>query len=403
MYLSTLEDFINKHIVNRPRSLFNEDIASNQNALSKQIKNKSFLVIGGAGTIGSSYIKSILPFLPKKITIIDYNENGLAEIIRDLRSTPDLLLPQEIITYPFDFGSPLLEKLLEKEHFDVIACFAAHKHVRSEKDILAVESMFNNNVFNTKRLLDLVINHQPEHVFAVSTDKAANPVNIMGGSKKLMENIIMAYSSYVNVTTARFANVAFSNGSLLYGFNNRIVNGQPLSAPNDILRYFVTPAESGQICMLASLLGESSEIFFPKLAKSEMKSFSEIADSFLSELGYKPDYCSSEQEAKEKASHWTPDNKYYPVYYFKSDTTGEKSYEEFYTENEKLDLNKFNALGIIKNSKTPSLEEVNIQVEELKQAFAQKNSVKEDIVNLLKKYIPDFGHVETGKNLDSKM
>jgi FlaA1/EpsC-like NDP-sugar epimerase len=329
-----------------------------------------------------------LPFAPGRITIIDYNENGLTEIIRDLRSTPDLFVPRDVITYAFDFGSSLTEKLLSTYHFDTIACFAAHKHVRSEKDLLAVEAMIQNNVFNTKRLLELAVNHQPSHVFAVSTDKAANPVNIMGGSKKLMERLILAYSAHVTVSTARFANVAFSNGSLLYGFNNRIANGQPLSAPNDVLRYFVSPAESGHICMMASLLGHSGDIFFPKLDKDGMKGFSEIADLFLYELGYKPDYCSSEQEAKEKSSRWTPKDKHYPVYYFKSDTTGEKPYEEFYTDEEELELTSFKSLGIIKNAKRSSIEEINDQINELRLLFSRAGTTKEDIVDLMRKLIP---------------
>jgi len=334
---------------------------------------------------------------------VDYNENGLTEIIRDLRSTPEIELPRDIITYPFDFGSPLMAKLLEKQHFDTIACFAAHKHVRSEKDILAVEAMINNNLFNTKRLFGLSISHQPDHVFAVSTDKAANPVNVMGCTKKLMEKLVLAYSNEVNCTTARFANVAFSNGSLLDGFNKRIANGQPLSAPVDIKRYFVTPSESGEICMIASLLGESADIFFPKLEEAGMKSFSEIADEYLSHLGLAPDHSNSEEEAKEKSLHWKPGNKSYPVYYFNSDTTGEKPYEEFYGPNEVLDLNSFSSLGVIKNHEKISINEVDQYLQGLQKLFEKKNITKEEIVAFLKNCIPDFEHMETGKNLDSKM
>ena len=403
MFQPDLEDFIKRNIVDREQSLCQQDIANNLDKLNNQIRGKSFLVIGGAGTIGSSYIKAILPFHPRSITIVDYNENGLTEIIRDLRSTPDLELPHDLITYPFDFGSPLMAKLLEKQHYDTIACFAAHKHVRSEKDILAVEAMINNNLFNTKRLFELSLDHKPGHVFAVSTDKAANPVNVMGCTKKLMEKLILAYSDELNCTTARFANVAFSNGSLLDGFNKRMANGQPLTAPVDVKRYFVTPAESGEICMIASLLGESSDIFFPKLEEAGMKSFSEIADVYLAHLGLTPDHSNSEEEAKEKSSRWTTAHKNYPVYYFNSDTTGEKPYEEFYTENEVLDLKSFRALGIIKNQEKTSIKDVEQYLSGLKDLFGNKNITKEEIVAFLKNCIPDFDHMETGKNLDSKM
>ena len=403
MFLSELEDFINKNIVERDFSICDADIRTYYENLSLEIKGKSFLVIGGAGTIGSAYIRSIVPFGPARITIVDYNENGLTEIIRDLRSTPGLDVPKDIITYAFDFGSPLLGKLFEKEKFDTIACFAAHKHVRSEKDVLAIQAMVTNNLFNTKRLLDYAVEYQPDHFFAVSTDKAANPVNVMGCTKKFMENLLLAYSSKLNITTARFANVAFSNGSLLDGFNKRFASGQPLTAPKDIKRYFVTPAESGHICMLASLLGQSSDIFFPKLNDEGMKSFAEIADAYLFELGYKPDHSSSEEEAKQKSAKWKPTDPTYPVYYFDSDTSGEKSFEEFYTEDEELDLSAFKALGIIKNSERPSIEEVNKQLDELQALFATQNLSKEKIVGFLKECIPGFEHIETGKNLDSKM
>jgi len=398
-----VQQFIKKAIVNRDEMLCSLDIEQHQEELKNKIYQKAFLVIGGAGTIGAAYIKSILPFEPGSITVIDYNENGLTELIRDLRSTPHLKVPPSFITYPFDFGSPLLAKLLDAHSFDVIASFAAHKHVRSEKDILAVEAMIQNNVFNTWNLLNLAKEHQINSVFAVSTDKASNPVNVMGGSKKIMENILLAFSDQLKITTARFANVAFSNGSLLDGFIHRMALGQPLTAPSDVKRYFVTPSESGAICMLASLLGESSDIFFPKLEEGSMKTFSEIADQFLFELGLTPATCTSENEAKEKAAKRSADDKTYPVYYFESDTTGEKSFEEFYTQEEKLDLDTFKSLGIIKDSNIPSLKIIHDQLEILKDLFSRKGTTKEVVILLMKDIIPEFTHQEKGKNLDSKM
>jgi FlaA1/EpsC-like NDP-sugar epimerase len=397
------EQFIRKYITGRNENLTTHDIEVNYHHFVNAIKGKAILVIGGAGTIGSAYIKSILPFEPRSITVVDYNENGLTELVRDLRSTPHLPVPSSFITYPFDFGSPLLAKLLSSHSFDVIASFAAHKHVRSEKDIIAVEAMIQNNVFNTWNLLNLAKSHNIDSVFAVSTDKASNPVNVMGGSKKLMENILLSFSDQLQVTTARFANVAFSNGSLLDGFMHRMALGQPLAAPNDVKRYFVTPSESGAICMLASLLGDSSDIFFPKLAEDSMKTFSEIADQFLYELGLTPEICASENEAKEKTATRSPLSSTYPVFYFQSETTGEKSFEEFFTKEEILDLGSFKSLGIVKHSKIPSMQTIQSQLESFKKMFAQKETKKEDVIGLMKEIIPEFDHQETGKNLDTKM
>ncbi len=402
MHLLNVPKFIDTHITKRSESLFSKDIESNKQELSKEIKGKSVLVIGGAGTIGSSYIKAILPFLPGKLTVVDYSENGLTEVTRDLRSSDEIPMPQEYITYPFDFGGDIFAKLLQSKHFDIIACFAAHKHVRSEKDHLAIEAMVNNNVFNTARLLDLINESKPNHFFSVSTDKAANPVSVMGASKKLMEKVLMAYSKNIKITTARFANVAFSNGSLLDGFIYRMMKRQPLSSPSDVRRYFVSPLESGQLCMLASILGDSGDIFFPTLKENQMMTFSSIAEQFLQELGMECQYCSSEKEAKEMASNWTIENKKYPVYFFGSDTSGEKMYEEFYESGDIVDTDSFSQLNVIKNADKPSLEAIGSLLNEFKDLFSKEIS-KSDIIELLNRHIPDFSHIETGKSLDQKM
>ena len=278
-----VDSFIAKHITKRETSYFSQDIEANRSKLTEEIYGKRVLVIGGAGTIGSSFVKAILPFEPSSLIVVDYSENGLTELTRDLRSQ-DIFMPVEYITYPFDFGGEVFAKMFRKRNFDVVACFAAHKHVRSEKDHLAIEAMVNNNVFNTKNLIDLASENPPSHFFSVSTDKAANPVNVMGASKKLMENVLMAHSKTLKISTARFANVAFSNGSLLASFIERIMKRQPLSAPSDVKRYFVSPEESGQLCMLACLLGGTSDIFFPKLYESQMMTFSAIAEKFLEEI-----------------------------------------------------------------------------------------------------------------------
>ena len=398
-----LYNFINNHVTHRTESFFKEDIEKNNSLLHRRINGKSVLVIGGAGTIGSSFIKAILPFKPSKLIVVDYSENGLTELTRDIRSDYNELIPNEYITYPFDFGGDIFARMYRANNFDIVACFAAHKHVRSEKDHLAIEAMVNNNVFNTKKLLELAIQNKPEHFFSVSTDKAANPVNVMGASKKLMEKVLMSYTEELKISTARFANVAFSNGSLPFGFIQRMMKRQPLSSPNDVRRYFVSPIESGELCMLACVLGESKDIFFPKLREDQMLTFSKIAEDFLSALGYVPDYCSTEQEAREKSEVWTPENKKYPVYFFKTDTSGEKSYEEFFDKNDNVDMNSFSALGVVKNDSVPSHQEVNSILAEFTDMFKKDSVDKAAIVALISKHLTDFSHIETGKGLDEKM
>lgn len=397
------DEFIRTYITKRPQSFFAQDIEQNRTLLSDKIAGKSILVIGGAGTIGSSFVKAILPFKPGKLTVVDYSENGLTELTRDLRSDYNEYIPEHYITYPFDFGGEIFAKMYRAGQWDVVACFAAHKHVRSEKDHLAIEAMVKNNVFNTKKLLDLAVEKPPAHFFSVSTDKAANPVNVMGASKKMMEKVLMSYTDDLKISTARFANVAFSNGSLLAGFIERIMKRQPLSSPNDVRRYFVSPIESGQLCMLACLLGKTKNIFFPKLDETQMMTFSDIAELFLAEIGMQPDYCDSDDEARAKAAAWTADNKKYPVYFFTTNTSGEKQYEEFFTEADNVNMNRFEALGVIENPETPDKAGVNGILEEFTEMFKRDSVDKAAIVALLSKHLSDFKHIETGKSLDQRI
>ena len=396
--------FISSNITERPESMFLSDIDSNRHELQKLVKGKKVLVIGGAGTIGSSYIRAILPFRPAQLMVVDISENGLTELTRDLRSTYGMYVPENYKTYPLNFADPIFEKIFRQNSgFDIVANFSAHKHVRSEKDRWSVQGLLENNVLKARKLLNLLSEIPPEHFFCVSTDKAANPVNIMGASKRIMEDMIMAYSDKFKVTTARFANVAFSNGSLLAGFIERMMKKQPLSSPNDVKRYFVSPEESGQICMLACLLGHNREIFFPKLGEEQMMTFSSIADKFLQSLGYEVKYCSSEEEARKFAAEMPIDSKEYPVYYFKSDTTGEKGYEEFYVPGEHLDMGRFAALGVIDSVKPRSKDELDSFLKKLNDILQKESTSKEEIVSVLKAYLPNFNHEEKGKNLDQKM
>lgn len=399
-----VNQFIADHITGRRKSMFASDIEANRERLKQEIEGKSVLVIGGAGTIGSSYIRALLPFRPSKLVVVDISENGLTELTRDLRSTRGMYVPEEYRTYPLNFADPIFEKIFQSEGgFDIVANFSAHKHVRSEKDKYSVQALLENNVLKARKLLDLLVEYPPRHFFCVSTDKAANPVNIMGASKKLMEELIMAYSGYFKISTARFANVAFSNGSLLAGFLERLMKRQPLSSPNDVKRYFVSPEESGQICMLACILGHNREIFFPKLGEEQMMTFSAIAGEFLHALGYAVKCCSSEEEARKFAAEMPEEPKEYPVYYFASDTTGEKGFEEFYVEGERVNRERFRSLGVIEGVEGRKMEEVDDFLAVLTQVLNEPGMEKEDVVRVMKGFIPNFEHVEKGKNLDQKM
>ena len=399
-----LNRFIDTFVTKRNKSMFSTDIEENKEELWKKIEGKSLLVIGGAGSIGSSFIKALLPFKPATLVVVDTNENALAELTRDLRSTKGMYVPEDYVPYPMDFASPVFEKMFRKRGgFDIVGNFSAHKHVRSEKDIYSVEALLQNNVLHAKLLLDLLTEFPPEEYFCVSTDKAANPVNIMGASKRIMEDVIFAYSDKFPVKTARFANVAFSNGSLPAGFIARLQKLQPISAPSDVKRYFVSPEESGQICMLACMLGKNREIFFPRLEEEQMMTFDKIATAFLQENGFEVLECASDEEAIDKAEDLKKGSHRYPVHYSGSNTSGEKAYEEFYTETESLDLNRLKALGIVTGKENPDKERVKVLFDELNNVFEKEETTKKEVIAIMKAYLPNFEHIETGKSLDSKM
>ena len=406
-----LDRFISDSVTFRPVSMFAADIEANKEILSKEIKYKKVCVIGGAGSIGSSFIKAVLRFEPKSVVVVDLNENGLAELVRDVRSTNGLYVPDEFRCYTLNFADPIFARIFREEQgFDIVANFSAHKHVRSEKDRYSVQALIENNDIKAKKLMDLLSEYPPKHFFCVSTDKAANPVNIMGASKRIMEDLVMAYNDKFKVTTARFANVAFSNGSLPDGWLHRLQKKQPLAAPNDVKRYFVSPEESGQICMLACILGKGGEVFFPKLGEDQMLTFSSICDKFISANGFDRDLCSSDAEAKKKAAalHLPSDvipqtSVKYPTVYFSSDTTGEKAYEEFYIPGEKINMQRFQALGVVEETTRRPISEVNAFFSELEDIFKDENFTKTQVVESIKKFIPNFEHEEKGKNLDQKM
>lgn len=399
-----LDKFISDFVTKRPVSMFAEDIDANREELTREIKDKKVCVIGGAGSIGSSFIKAVLRFEPKSVVVVDLNENGLAELVRDVRSTNGLYVPDEFRCYTLNFADPIFERIFREEKgFDIVANFSAHKHVRSEKDRYSVQALIENNDIKAKKLMDLLTVYSPKHFFCVSTDKAANPVNIMGASKRIMEDLVMAYNKFFKVTTARFANVAFSNGSLPDGWIHRLQKKQPLAAPSDVKRYFVSPEESGQICMLACILGKGGEVFFPKLGEDQMLTFSAICDDFVQAEGFAKKECGSDDEAKQYASNMSYENENYPVVYFKSDTTGEKAYEEFYVPGEKIDMQRFAALGVVEQTTRHDMTEVNGFFDNLETIFAKDDFTKSEVVDAIKAFIPNFEHEEKGKNLDQKM
>lgn len=399
-----LNKFISDSVISRTISMFAADIEANKEKLAHEIYGKSLCVIGGAGSIGSSFIKAVLRFEPKSVVVVDINENGLAELVRDIRSTEGLYCPDEFRCYPINFADPIFERIFKEEKgFDIVANFSAHKHVRSEKDKYSVQALIENNNIKTKKLMDLLTIYPPIHFFCVSTDKAANPVNIMGASKRIMEDLVMAYNSKFKVTTARFANVAFSNGSLPDGWIHRLQKKQPLVAPSDVKRYFVSPEESGQICMLACILGNGGEVLFPKLGEDQMLTFSTICDDFVKAGGFTKKECSSDIEAKVIADAMDYDSETYPVVYFKSDTTGEKTFEEFYIPGEKINMSRFSALGVVEETTRRPMAEVDKFFVELEDLFAKEDFTKAQIVEAIKKFIPNFEHEEREMNLDQKM
>jgi len=403
MMLPNISDFIKTYVTRRDNSFFENDLIYNKEKLLKEIKGKSILVIGGAGTIGSSYIKAALRYHPSELIVVDTNENGLTELTRTLRSDSNITVPENYLTYPMSFNSEVFYKMA-KSHgaFDIVANFAAHKHVRSEKDSFSIEAMIKNNVLDAKRLLDYLKLNKPSHFFCVSTDKAANPVNVMGGSKKMMENVIMSYSRDLKITTARFANVAFSNGSLLYGYIERLLQRQPISCPSDVKRFFVSPEESGEICLLTCILGNSGDIYFPKLNENQLVRFKTITEDFFNYLNKEIRICESEIEAKKIALNLS-DTSPYPIFFFKTDTSGEKLYEEFYTSEDEVNFDLYESIGVVTNSLKPSFSEMELTINEIEILFKGESYNKVDIINIMNKILPNFNHIETGKSLDQKM
>ena len=429
-----IEKFVRKYMTGRVESLLKADFEKFADEMHAQIDGKRMLVVGGAGTIGSNYVKAALRgFKPAAMYVVDIDENQLTELTRELRAGTEYCVPAEYVTEPIDLGSKLFDKFF-KAHgpFDIVANFAARKHVRAERDVHSIEAMCDTNVFMAKKLLDLLLENPPQHFFCVSTDKAANPVNVMGATKKLMEETIMAYADRLPIKTARFANVAFSNGSLPIGWLNRIAKKQPLSCPMGIRRFFVSPVESGELCLAASVLAESGDIVYPKLDEDkDMIPFDRVVKDMLDYMGLGCKACSSSEEAKAAMIDFSRVDRVetcrereeifsaidstrstcstrlkdicYPCEFFGSDTDGEKTFEEFYTAADEKDETTFVNLGVVKNAKRRPVEEVENIFAGLYQVFDRDGATKEDVIEVLKEYLPNFSHISKGKSLDQRM
>jgi len=390
-------------LIGRNEDLFSTDVSRHKNELAQIVSQSSFLVLGGAGTIGQAVTKEIFKRQPLKLHVIDISENNLVELVRDIRSSYGYI-KGDFQTLALDIGSTEYDAFIESDgQYDFVLNLSALKHVRSEKDPFTLMRMIQVNILNTDKTVKQSIAKGAKKYFCVSTDKAANPVNMMGASKRIMEMFLIRRSHNIKISTARFANVAFSDGSLLHGFNQRIQKRQPIVAPSDVKRYFVTPQESGELCLMSCIFGENRDIFFPKLSDAlHLITFSEIAVSYLKNIGLTPYLCNTEEEARQLMRS-LPDKGQWPCLFSTSDTTGEKDFEEFYTSDELLDMDSYQNLGVIKNKSGTTSEKLDLFENEI---FAMKNEMywtKDQIVRLFNQMIPEFGHKETGRYLDGKM
>ena len=390
-------------LIGRRQKLFTEDILDKSKALAQIVSSSKFLVIGGAGSIGQAVVKEIFKRNPKKLHIVDINENNLTELVRDIRGSFGYI-EGEFQTYALDIGSIEYDSFIRSDgNYDYILNLSALKHVRSEEDPFTLMRMMEVNIFNTDKTITQSIDNGVNKYFCVSTDKAANPVNMMGASKRIMEMFLMRRSEKINISTARFANVAFSDGSLLYGFSQRLAKRQPIAAPNDVKRYFLTEQESGELCLMSCIFGDNRDIFFPKLSEIfHLISFSDIAIRYLKNKGYEAYICETEDEARELIKT-LPEQKKWPCLFMSSNTTGEKDFEEFYTNKELLDVSMYKNIGVIKNKLRYDEHKLNDFERKIRNLKSKGVWSKQEIVNEFFKIFTEFKYIDNGKYLDSKM
>jgi FlaA1/EpsC-like NDP-sugar epimerase len=402
--MQIIMDELLRRILKRSGSMFYEDMSLHRGAIRDAVAGARIIVIGAAGSIGSAFVKQLIPYRPGALHLVDISENNLVEVVRDLRSSP-LSLPEDFMTYAVAMGSEEFERLLDAQgDYDYVVNFSALKHVRSEKDPFSLMRMYNTNVLHVKRLLEMLAGTGVRKHFSVSSDKAANPASVMGATKIFMERILLAYSGRVAFSTARFANVAFSDGSLLHGFLQRLAKRQPFSAPYDVKRYFISHEEAGQLCLLSCFLGDNRDIYFPKLDETkDVLTFSQIAEMVLAAYGLEPDRCASEEEAKEKAARLGSAEKSWPCYFFESDTTGEKPYEEFYTAADLVNLDHYHNVGVISQQAWTDMDKLERALAAFEAIRRAPKWQKEDMVDAIRIIVPELEHEEKGRNLDQKM
>ncbi|MDF3027323.1 MAG: UDP-N-acetylglucosamine 4,6-dehydratase [Fluviicola sp.] len=390
-------------LIGRKRELFSIDIENNQLEIDRLVSSSHFLVIGGAGSIGKAVVKEIFKRNPLKLHVVDISENNLVELVRDLRSTYGYI-DGDFRTFALDAGSKIYDAFIKSDgEYDYVLNLSALKHVRSEKDPYTLMRMLEVNVLNTIKTVEQSIANGAKKYFCVSTDKAANPVNLMGASKRIMEMYLVDLGKQISISSARFANVAFSDGSLLHSFEERLKQNHPIVAPNDVKRYFVTPRESGILCLMSCLFGENGEIYFPKLDENEhLVSFTEIADKFLLEKGYQPVYCHSEEEARTSVMELKKEKKW-PCFYSSSDTTGEKAFEEFYTQDENITLDTYIDLGIVKQNLSVDKNLLTGFQQSISSMIDRSSWSKEELIDLFHSLLPDLDYEDKGKYLDAKM
>jgi len=389
--------------IGRTNPLLIDDVDTTRDVVNNLVAASRFLVIGAAGSIGQAVTKEIFKRNPKKLHAVDISENNLVELVRDIRSSLGYI-DGDFRTFALDIGSWQYDAFIDSDgQYDYVLNLSALKHVRSEKDPYTLMRMIEVNILNTLKTIEQSKQKSVKKYFCVSTDKAANPVNMMGGSKRIMEMFLMRESQYVDISTARFANVAFSDGSLLHGFNQRLEKKQPIVAPSDVKRYFVIPQESGELCLLSSLLGENRDIFFPKMSEElHLITFAEIAQKYLRSKGFEPYLCENEDEARDLITKLPQQGKW-PCLFTPSNTTGEKDFEEFFTSHETIDLDRFQNLGVVKNGLADNTDKLDYFLDAISKMRMRGKWTKEEIVSLFHEMIPDFGHEEKGKFLDSKM
>lgn len=389
-------------ILGRQRRLFEEDLLQYEDEINEIVSRSKFLIIGGGGSIGQAVSKELFSRGAKCLHVVDLNENYLVELVRDLRSSSQKFASKNFDTFSLDCGDPDFEKFIKYEGYDYILNLSAMKHVRSENNAFSMARMIKINIQNVLSTYQAGVESGVKKYFCVSTDKAANPANFMGATKRAMEMCLMTDATPVPVSGARFANVAFSNGSLLEGFEHRLKKRQPLSVPADISRYFITAEESGLICLFSAILGERNEIYFPRSTDVNLTRFLEITHNFLSSHGLKVLECTSEDEARMLINE-ADLAKYWPVNIFQTDTVGEKPFEEFHTEQEEINTVKYRELGVIKYISYYQREEINkffsaIDSINLAEADAQKK-----LLGALAEFVPTFSHISGSKFLNERM